>query len=84
MRYEDLLRDSIPQVKKSAEFLGHPFSSEEEKEGTVEKVIRVCSLENLSNLEVNKTGKYGDADKGNENNVNFRKGKFGREKSSDP
>ncbi|XVF07467.1 hypothetical protein REPUB_Repub06bG0141500 [Reevesia pubescens] len=77
MRYEDLLSDTIPQVKKLAEFLGHPFSSEEEKEGRVEKVIRLCSLENLSNLEVNKTGKYGDADKGINNNVYFRKGKIG-------
>ncbi|XVF76018.1 hypothetical protein PTKIN_Ptkin13bG0234000 [Pterospermum kingtungense] len=35
------------------------------------------SLKNLSNLEVNKTGKYGDAEKGVENKVYFRKGKIG-------
>ncbi|XP_022766037.1 flavonol sulfotransferase-like [Durio zibethinus] len=77
MRYEDLLRDTIPQVKKLAEFLGQPFSSKEEKYGAVEKIIRLCSLENLSNLEVNKTGKYGNADIGINNNVYFRKGKIG-------
>ncbi|XP_021282654.1 flavonol sulfotransferase-like [Herrania umbratica] len=77
MKYEDLLGDTINQVKRLAEFLGRPFSTEEEKQGAVEKVIRLCSLENLSNLEVNKTGKYGDAEKGIENAVYFRKGKIG-------
>ncbi|EOY09658.1 Flavonol 3-sulfotransferase, putative [Theobroma cacao] len=77
MNYEDLLGDTINQVKRLAEFLGHPFSTEEEKQGAVEKVISLCSLENLSNLEINKTGKYGDAEKAIENTVYFRKGEVG-------
>ncbi|KAE8657917.1 Sulfotransferase 17 [Hibiscus syriacus] len=76
MRYENLQTDTISEVKKLAEFLGHPFSSEEEKQGSVEKVISLCSLQNLSSLEINKTVKYGDGERSINNDVYFRKGKI--------
>ena len=39
--------------------MGYSFSLEEEKEGMVQKIIDLCSFENLSNLEVNKSGQFG-------------------------
>ncbi|KAG4180716.1 hypothetical protein ERO13_A10G181800v2 [Gossypium hirsutum] len=77
MRYENLLTDTISEVKRLAECLGYPFSFEEEKQGSVEKLVNLCSLQNLSSLEINKNGKYGDAERGINNNVYFRKGKIG-------
>lgn len=51
--YEDLKEDTVFEVKRLAKFLGFPFSFEEEKEGFVEEILRLCSFENLKNLEVN-------------------------------
>ncbi|CAN1121352.1 Cytosolic sulfotransferase 5 [Linum perenne] len=52
MKYEDLKRDPIGEVKKLAGFIGKPLESEED----VKKVVRMCDLERLKNLDVNKTG----------------------------
>ncbi|KAG8383462.1 hypothetical protein BUALT_Bualt04G0015700 [Buddleja alternifolia] len=73
LKYEDLKEDIAFHIKKIAEFIGFPFSLEEEKQGVVEQISRLCSFENLSNLDVNKTGssmifKYSSF---------FRKGKVG-------
>ncbi|CAF2358613.1 unnamed protein product [Brassica napus] len=57
MRYEELKRVPCPQLKRLAEFLGCPFTKEEEESGLVEKIIELCSFDNLSGLEVNRTGK---------------------------
>ncbi|OMO72991.1 hypothetical protein COLO4_27332 [Corchorus olitorius] len=57
LKYEDVKKETSVYVRKLAEFLGVPFSAEEEKEGIVERIVRLCSFENLSNLEVNKTAK---------------------------
>ncbi|KAK4422360.1 Cytosolic sulfotransferase 15 [Sesamum alatum] len=56
LKYEDLKEDILSNVKKIAEFIGSPFSPEEEKQGVVEQISRLCSFENLKNLEVNKSG----------------------------
>ncbi|KAL0297349.1 UNVERIFIED_CONTAM: Cytosolic sulfotransferase 15 [Sesamum radiatum] len=56
LRYEELKEDITPHVKKIAEFIGSPFSPEEEKQGVVDQISRLCSFENLRNLEVNKKG----------------------------
>lgn len=58
LKYEDLSKDTNFYVRKLAEFMGYPFSLEEEQEGVVQKIVDLCSFENLSNLEVNKTGVY--------------------------
>ncbi|GLT44069.1 hypothetical protein SLA2020_179870 [Shorea laevis] len=58
--------------------MGYPFTLEEESRGMVQKVVELCSFEKLSNLEVNKTGKYDLMDKFEiENRSFFRKGTVG-------
>ncbi|KAJ8637344.1 hypothetical protein MRB53_011611 [Persea americana] len=57
LKYEDLKGDLSSHLKGLADFLGHPFSVEEEREGVVEKIAKLCSFESLTGLEVNKTGK---------------------------
>ncbi|OMO99619.1 hypothetical protein COLO4_13189 [Corchorus olitorius] len=74
LKYEDMKEDTEACVKKLADFFGCPFSIDEEKQGMVQKIIKFCSFESLSNLEVNKTGKTPGMI---ENNAVFRKGKVG-------
>ncbi|OWM87280.1 hypothetical protein CDL15_Pgr022387 [Punica granatum] len=56
LKYEDMKEDIIGSVKKIADFMGVPFSEEEEKSGTIEEIVKMCSLDNLKELDVNKTG----------------------------
>ncbi|XP_031261866.1 flavonol sulfotransferase-like [Pistacia vera] len=80
LKYEDMKKDTIFHLKKIAEFVGHPFSLEEEREGVVNKIMELCSFENLSNLDINKKGQspHADVDGGTvDNNLYFRKGKVG-------
>ncbi|OIT01640.1 cytosolic sulfotransferase 17 [Nicotiana attenuata] len=56
LKYEDLKSDTLCYVKKLAEFMGKPFSKEEENQGVAEKIVARCHFESLSNLEVNKSG----------------------------
>nr|GMD34064.1 flavonol sulfotransferase-like [Ipomoea batatas] len=58
VRYEDLKTEPVFQVNRLAEFVGWPFSEEEENEGVVQKITDLCSFDKLSNLEVNKNGSY--------------------------
>ena len=53
LKYEDLKNDTVFYVKKMAEFMGFPFSLEEEGKGTVQKMVDLCSFKNLSKLGVN-------------------------------
>ncbi|CAH8386526.1 unnamed protein product [Eruca vesicaria subsp. sativa] len=57
MRYEEMKSEPSAQVKRLAEFLGCPFTEEEEKDGSVDKIMELCSLRNLSGMEINKSGK---------------------------
>ena len=57
MKYEDTKEDIIFQLKRLAKFLGVPFSLEEERKGVIEEIARLCSFENLKNLEVNQSGR---------------------------
>ncbi|CBI15345.3 unnamed protein product, partial [Vitis vinifera] len=57
LKYEDMKRDSSFHLKRLAEFMGYPFSVEEEKQGVAHDILELCSFENLRNLKVNKTGK---------------------------
>ncbi|KAA8533494.1 hypothetical protein F0562_031072 [Nyssa sinensis] len=78
LSFEDMKKDPLPGVKRLAEFLGQPFSLEEERDGIVEETIKLCSFENLSNLEVNKTGVHQYTPNiVIENHVFFRKGEVG-------
>ncbi|RWR77175.1 cytosolic sulfotransferase 12 [Cinnamomum micranthum f. kanehirae] len=73
LKYEDLKGDLSSHLKRLADFLGHPFSVEEEREGMVEKIAKLCSFESLSSLEVNKKGTSHRVT----NDVFFRKGEVG-------
>ncbi|KAG8492696.1 hypothetical protein CXB51_010349 [Gossypium anomalum] len=79
LKYEELVEDTVLYLKKTAEFMGYLFSSEEQQQGMLENIVQMCSFENLSGLEVNKTGKHraGQGNSGAENNIFFRKGKLG-------
>ncbi|KAL5730275.1 hydroxyjasmonate sulfotransferase [Ranunculus cassubicifolius] len=72
--YEEIKEEPQVHLRRLAEFLGCPFSLEEEEEGVVEKILKLCSFENLRNLEVNKNGKLSS---GEENNAFFRRGEVG-------
>ncbi|KAF8075452.1 hypothetical protein N665_1092s0004 [Sinapis alba] len=56
MRYEEMIEKPEAQVMRLADFLGCSFTEEEKESGMVEKILELCSLGNLSSLEVNKTG----------------------------
>lgn len=56
LTYEDMKKDPIVCLTKLAKFLDKPFCSEEEREEIVQEIVRLCSFENLSSLEVNQTG----------------------------
>ncbi|RWR73405.1 cytosolic sulfotransferase 12-like protein [Cinnamomum micranthum f. kanehirae] len=77
MKYEELKEDPTFHLKRLAEFLGFPFSIEEERQGLVEKIERFCSFESLMSLEVNKSGKIGVLGKAMPNKNFFRRGIVG-------
>lgn len=56
LKYEEMMEKPVENVKRLAEFVGCSFSKEEEREGMVEEIVKLCSLEKLKNLEVNKAG----------------------------
>ncbi|KAL0685293.1 hypothetical protein Bca4012_052141 [Brassica carinata] len=56
LKYEEMFEEPRVQVKRLAEFLDCPFTEEEEKSGSVEEILKLCSLRNLSNLEINMNG----------------------------
>ncbi|CAG7878911.1 unnamed protein product [Brassica rapa] len=78
MKYEEMKEEPYAQLKRLAEFFGCPFTEEEEESGGVEKILELCSLPSLSDLEINKSGK-------NVNGVDykfyFRKGEVGDSKN---
>ncbi|KAM3269298.1 hypothetical protein P3S67_030180 [Capsicum chacoense] len=75
LMYEEVKTQPKLHLKRLAEFLECPFSIEEENHGVVDQILRMCSLENLSNLEVNKNGKSSASEM--EYKVFFRKGEVG-------
>nr|GMD27077.1 flavonol sulfotransferase-like [Ipomoea batatas] len=81
VRYEDLKTETVVHVTRVAEFLGRPFSAEEENQGVVRKIIDLCSFEKLSNLEVNKNGSHRETTSVIKNSVYFRKGEIGDSKN---
>ncbi|KAL6328055.1 hypothetical protein AAG906_033324 [Vitis piasezkii] len=74
LKYEDLKKDIICQLKRLAHFLGVPFSEEEERQGMIEEISRLCSLDSLKNLEVNMNGMHTS---GLKNSSFYRKGEVG-------
>ncbi|MED6120201.1 hypothetical protein PIB30_018792 [Stylosanthes scabra] len=78
MRYEEMKKNPSFVLKELARFMGCPFSKEEEDEGVVDDILKLCSFKNLSNLEVNKKGKLPS---GEENRAYFRCGEIGDSKN---
>ncbi|KAJ1401438.1 Sulfotransferase domain [Sesbania bispinosa] len=74
LRFEEMKMKPCFYLKELAKFLGCPFSEEEEAQACVEDIVKLCSFDNLSNLEVNKSGKLPF---GVETNVYFRRGQVG-------
>ncbi|XP_050376605.1 flavonol 3-sulfotransferase-like [Argentina anserina] len=82
LKYEDMKKDAEECVKRLAQFMRQPFSLEEEKLGVVQEVMSFCSFENLSNLEVNKSGAVNlTSTKALDNDIFFRKGQVGDSKN---
>ncbi|KAM1249409.1 hypothetical protein COP2_032986 [Malus domestica] len=54
-KYETMKQEPVLYVKRLAEFVGQPFSAEEESEGVVDQIIKLCSFQHLSSLEIKKT-----------------------------
>ncbi|KAF8378543.1 hypothetical protein HHK36_029886 [Tetracentron sinense] len=74
LKFEELKEQPTVNLRRLAEFMGYPFSQEEEREGVVDEILRLCSFDNLSNLEVNKSGKMPS---GEEHKAFFRRGEVG-------
>ncbi|KAK5832848.1 hypothetical protein PVK06_016651 [Gossypium arboreum] len=51
LRYEEMKEDAVAQTKKLSEFLGFPFSIEEEKTGMVNQIVDFYSFNNLKDLD---------------------------------
>lgn len=77
--YEELKEDGIKHVGKLAEFLGCPFEGEDGVK-EVEKIVRNCSFDVLSNLEVNKSSELPSGFPLPYNSF-FRKGEVGDHKN---
>ncbi|XP_065865427.1 cytosolic sulfotransferase 5-like [Euphorbia lathyris] len=75
LKYEDMKEDTVSCLKRIAEFIGHPFSEEEDRNSVIEEIVELCSLRKLKNLEVNKNGMYMGK---SPNKAFFRKGEVGK------
>jgi hypothetical protein len=53
LKYENLKSDPLQAVTKLAEFLGLPFTGEKESSGVPQDVVKLCSFEMLTSLQVN-------------------------------
>ncbi|KAI8539347.1 hypothetical protein RHMOL_Rhmol09G0175400 [Rhododendron molle] len=74
LKYEEMKEEPNLHLGRLAEFLGFPFSPEEEASGLADEILGLCSFDNLSNLEVNKTGELST---GEEKRAFFRRGEVG-------
>ncbi|GJN26972.1 hypothetical protein PR202_gb14942 [Eleusine coracana subsp. coracana] len=74
LRYEEMQRDPAAHVRRLAEFVGLPFSAGEEEKGVVDAIVRLCSFEHMSRLEVTKGGKSDTALGSMPNSLFFRQG----------
>jgi hypothetical protein len=78
LKYEYLKSDPLQAVRKLAEFLGVPFTEEEESSGVPQEVVKLCSFEMLTSLQVNQVGAVLQGNKVQfGNSVFYRKGEVG-------
>lgn len=74
LKYEEMKEQPSLRLKMLVEFLGCPFLPAEEANGLVDDILKLCSFDNLSNLEVNRNGKMSS---GEAYNAFFRRGVVG-------
>ncbi|XP_004490050.1 cytosolic sulfotransferase 13-like [Cicer arietinum] len=58
LKYEELKENANFHVKRIGEFLGCPFTQEEESNGMIENIVKLCSFEKMKELETNKFGTF--------------------------
>ncbi|KAL8153772.1 hypothetical protein V2J09_011532 [Rumex salicifolius] len=75
IKFEDLKSNEKEVMKRIAQFMGCPFSPEEEETGLLDEISKLCSIGFLKELEVNKYGKPMLLGVGND--MFFRKGQVG-------
>ncbi|SPT16942.1 unnamed protein product [Triticum aestivum] len=77
LKYEEIKSDPVPVVRKLAKFLGVPLTTEENS-SVAQEVVRLCSFEMLTSLQVNQAGGVRHGDNVHINNsVFYRKGEVG-------
>ncbi|KAM6559710.1 hypothetical protein CsatA_028949 [Cannabis sativa] len=74
LKYEELKKDNVFFIRKIADFLRFPFSTEEENRGIPKQIEQLCSVENMKKLDVTKNGKHHS---GFPNSAFIRKGEVG-------
>ncbi|KAJ4710701.1 Sulfotransferase [Melia azedarach] len=74
LKYEEMKEQPTFHLRRLAQFLVFPFEEEEESNGLVDYISKLCSFDNLSNLEVNKSGTLSIDMKAD---VFFRRGEIG-------
>lgn len=75
--YEELKEDGARHVRRLGEFLGCPFHGDGDGEGEVERIVKLCSFEVLSNLEINRSSEFSESGFPLPYNSFFRKGEVG-------
>ncbi|MBA0608477.1 hypothetical protein Godav_020693 [Gossypium davidsonii] len=76
LKYEDVKKEPLGCVRKVANFLGVPFTPEEENKEIVEEIVKLCSFEHMSSQDVNKSDTRSQ-EKPISNSDFFRKGEAG-------
>ncbi|XP_072963592.1 flavonol sulfotransferase-like [Typha angustifolia] len=74
LSYEGLSQDPHGNLKRLADFIGSPFSADEEKGGVLDGILKLCGFENLKSLGVNNSGRTEIAGSTVQNSVFFRHG----------
>nr|CBX25460.1 hypothetical_protein [Oryza glaberrima] len=77
LTYEELAADTLGHLRCLAEFVGRPFTMEEQDAGVDRKIVEICAMESLSGLEVNRSGMTNFTEKDVPNNIFFRRGVVG-------
>ncbi|KAF6174215.1 hypothetical protein GIB67_033747 [Kingdonia uniflora] len=77
LKYEELQAQPLVHLKRVAEFVGCPFSPDEEKGEALTEITNLCSLDNLRNSAANQTGMVDTAVVSVEASVFFRQCEIG-------
>uniref|UniRef100_A0A0E0J6F4 Sulfotransferase n=1 Tax=Oryza nivara TaxID=4536 RepID=A0A0E0J6F4_ORYNI len=77
LTYEELAADTLGHLRRLTEFVGRPFTTEEQDARVDRKIVEICAMESLSGLEVNRSGMTNFTKKDVPNNISFRRGVVG-------